>query len=473
MTISESLQQGALTANRIVSLPAPPRQRSQAWSFDLRFALDNYNRHGADCVRLLDIAFANDPMPAMALIAKGLVLSTTGYARYRAEIQRCLSIVAEFASALNARERAYLMALGSLYRGDFLASIRALEHVVEQHPTDLFALRLAQQTLTRCREHNRMYRLLQRTATHWSGDEQDFPGWLALLAFGNAQVGKFDVAENIARQSLGRDPTEIWAAHTLAHVYEFRGQADIGLRELRPLTNNWADVSEVARHVCWHLALFYLQQGRVDETLELLRSRLIVPASSVTAPLLDADIDLANLTSLLLRLRLRNFDVHDLWSLAANTVSERIDDSQTASALSPLASYHCAIVVAATGRVAAYRKLLQTMTDSANTQASEHGRSVWFAATAVARAVFAHFRNEHDDVVLGLMPIRNAIWRIGGAHADHDMLMQLLFYSCVKTNRLTMARTLLNERRQLGYEAIVDTDFWRISAQRPVLSANT
>jgi hypothetical protein len=64
----------------------------------------------------------------------------------------------------------------------------------------------------------------------------------------------------------------------------------------------------------------------------------------------------------------------------------------------------------------------------------------------LARAVLAHRRGAHGDVVDLLMPVRDKFRWIGGSHAQRDLFDQLLIDSARRGNRLEIAAKLLAER---------------------------
>jgi hypothetical protein len=64
----------------------------------------------------------------------------------------------------------------------------------------------------------------------------------------------------------------------------------------------------------------------------------------------------------------------------------------------------------------------------------------------VSRAVVAFTDGRHDDVVAQLLPIRRIFHRFGGSHAQRDLLQRTLTESAIRSGRLDVARSLVDER---------------------------
>jgi hypothetical protein len=94
------------------------------------------------------------------------------------------------------------------------------------------------------------------------------------------------------------------------------------------------------------------------------------------------------------------------------------------------------MALAATGRDEAAARLLAALRDFAAAGA---------VALPVCAAVLAHRKAEHARVLALLLPVRAALWRLGGSHAQRDVFNQLLVDSAVAAGRRDLARDLLQE----------------------------
>jgi hypothetical protein len=83
-------------------------------------------------------------------------------------------------------------------------------------------------------------------------------------------------------------------------------------------------------------------------------------------------------------------------------------------------------------------------------------------ALPVCEAVLAHRRGEHERAVLHMAPVLERLHELGGSHAQRDVLHQLYFDACLKSQRSAEARALLDSlaarfpvppSRRVGYGA--------------------
>jgi hypothetical protein len=87
-------------------------------------------------------------------------------------------------------------------------------------------------------------------------------------------------------------------------------------------------------------------------------------------------------------------------------------------------------------------------------------------AFPVCEAVLAHRRGEHERAVLRMAPVLERLHELGGSHAQRDVLHQLYFDACLKSQRRAEARALLDSiaarfpvppSRRVGYGAAAAT----------------
>ena len=91
-----------------------------------------------------------------------------------------------------------------------------------------------------------------------------------MAAFAYEQCHLLEEAELAARTALEMRRKEPWAQHALAHVLLTRGRIDEGARLLESFRDTWTGLNSfMLTHLWWHLALFYLSQGRAAAVLEI------------------------------------------------------------------------------------------------------------------------------------------------------------------------------------------------------------
>jgi hypothetical protein len=117
------------------------------------------------------------------------------------------------------------------------------------------------------------------------------------------------------------------------------------------------------------------------------------------------------------------------------------------------------MALAATGRDDAARRMLDAMR-TFGLGSGAVAQVVGTVALPVSDAVLAHRRGEHDRAVDLIKPIIDEMYRLGGSHAQQDVLEQLFLDSAVKANRsddvqLMLARVTarhpISPERRIGY----------------------
>ncbi|MEI9903290.1 MAG: hypothetical protein WDN06_04450 [Asticcacaulis sp.] len=128
-----------------------------------------------------------------------------------------------------------------------------------------------------------------------------------MAAFGYEQCHLLEEAETAARRALDILPEEPWAQHALAHVMLTEGRIDEGVQFLESVSPQWAGLNSFMQtHLWWHLALFRLSQGHVDEVLDLYDRHVWGVDKTYSQ-------DQVGAVSLLARLELASVDVGDRW----------------------------------------------------------------------------------------------------------------------------------------------------------------
>jgi hypothetical protein len=191
----------------------------------------------------------------------------------------------------------------------------------------------------------------------------------------------------------------------------------------------------MAGHNGWHLALFLIEYGRFDEVL--------ADYDRFSAPKLagDATLDRIDAASLLWRLELAGVDVGNRWAPVADKWMAHVDDHVLA-----FNDLHCAFAAARSpdpDDVLRFRRSLEAherLGSGDNRQVTiEVGRklidgSLAFAGGDAARAVEA------------ILPVRSEAVRIGGSHAQRDIVNLTLIAAAERSGQWSLARTLLAER---------------------------
>jgi hypothetical protein len=162
-------------------------------------------------------------------------------------------------------------------------------------------------------------------------------------------------------------------------------------------------------------------------------------AAPLTGAMPDLYIDVQNAASMLFRLGRHGVDVGDRWVELADKAEARVGDCLSAFTLP-----HWMMALAATGRDAAAEAMLAGIRDFAG-GAGALGRLVGDVALPVTRAVLANGQGRHADAVALMRPVLGEMYRMGGSHAQQDVLEQVFLDSALKAGaegdvRLVMER---------------------------------
>src|SRR5690606_28029896 len=214
--------------------------------------------------------------------------------------RQCLRAAASLPA--NARERGHLQAIGLLADGHWRAAARILEDVSIEYPLDALALQAGHLLDFFTRAARMLRDRIARAMPAWDGGRPGHHAVLGMYAFGLEECGEYAQAERHGRASVEREPRDGWGWHAVAHVMEMQGRIGHGIDWLSGNSDAWSRASSFAVHNWWHLALFHLESGRVDEALALFDG----PIDGHASPLA---IDLVDATALLWRLHLRGVEI--------------------------------------------------------------------------------------------------------------------------------------------------------------------
>jgi tetratricopeptide (TPR) repeat protein len=296
-----------------------------------------------------------------------------------------------------------------------------------------------------------------------AGHIAELPGWGMILScrcFAHEEAGNYTLAEGAGRQAIEVDPGDLWGAHAIAHVLEMQGRRSEGIDWLKRLEPNWEGANNLKHHLFWHRAMFHIERREFDEVLSLYDHGFRDLGSPLTLAIPDMYIDVQNAASMLFRLERQGVDVGDRWVELADKAEARIGDCLSAFTLP-----HWMMALAATGRAEAAQRMIAAMREFANGQGTTQ-TIVRDYALPVAEAVLARAGGRHAEAVATMRPVLGGMFRLGGSHAQQDVLEQLFVDAGLKSGldedvRLALER--IAGRRVVPPQRWVG---WREAAQR-------
>src|SRR5258706_2359116 len=333
----------------------------------------------------------------------------------------------------NPREKGHLRAIASLVDGGWYEAARTLEDVSIQFPRDPLAL-LAGHQLDFFTGDARMLRdRIARALPAWS---EGLPGYHALLgmhAFGLEETGDYARAEASGRLAIELEPRDGWAQHAVVHVMEMQGRHAEGIAWMRANPDAWSRESFFAVHNWWHLALFHLDLGEIDEVLRLYDGKIDGKGSSIVLEMIDA-------SAMLWRLHLRGIDVGKRWG----SLADRWEPIAGAGNYA-FNDAHAMMAFVGANRPAVARAALEAQL-AAMDAPGDNAAFTRDVGYPVALALKAFGEGDYAQCVSLLRPLHPIAHRFGGSHAQRDVLDLTLIEAALRDGQRTLASALVTQR---------------------------
>lgn len=414
-------------------LPLTIASQTAVDAFD--HAIDGYLGYRSDMMFRMQALIAADPGFGLAHTLMGYLFlmafraELLGAARAAlADAQRCPG---------TEREKAHAAALAHWIEGDPQAAIAVWDQILADHPHDVLAFRLAHFLNFWCGRPEAMLASVLSVERHWSPALPGYGSILACRCFAHEETGDYPQAEHAGREAVRRDPTDLWAAHGVAHVLEMTGRRLEGIAWVQGLEIGWDGTNNLRHHLWWHRAMYHLEMGDFGTVLSLYDSGFRDLASPLTQGAPDLYIDVQNAASMLYRLGRHGVDVGDRWTEIADKAQARIGDCQSAFTLP-----HWMMALAATGREDAARDMLAAMRDFSSGPQPIAGL-VRDIALPVTEAVLANGQGRHAEAVAAMRPVIGEMYLMGGSHAQQDVLEQVFLDSALKSGSEPDARMMV------------------------------
>lgn len=340
-------------------------------------------------------------------------------------------------AAVTRRERLHLGALAAWSSGDMRAAAQSWDAALAESPRDLVALKVSQFVLSYLGESARMRETVERVLPAWDSAVPGYGFVLGCHAYALEETGHYEIAEASGRRAIEINPSDIWAAHAVAHVTEMQGRLNDGLSWISSLAGQWAHCNNFTYHLRWHEALLHLDLERFDRVLEIYDHE-------VRARPTDEYLDLSNAISLLWRLEQADVDVGTRWGELAEHARNHVSDHALV-----FADLHYLMAMAAVGDAEGIERFLDSCERFAASSSGTEALVMADIGLPLARSVLAHRRGAYGDVVDLLFPLRARFRWIGGSHAQRDVFDQLLIDSARRGGRLDVAVELLGERTSM------------------------
>jgi tetratricopeptide (TPR) repeat protein len=423
---------------------APAGNVSPAAQGMLDQVIQGYAGHDADTPRRLAALLEAEPGMAFAHIVRGYFLMLNFKRANVAPAREALEAARRYLGVESAWALAHAAALEHWIAGDLDRMLGVWEQILAEHPVDILAFRLHHFNAFWLGRPQVMAGAVERVLPAWHPGMACYGTILACRAFAHEELGNYPLAESSGRQAIEIDPSDVWAAHAVAHVLEMQGRHEEGVAWLDGLEPHWAGKNNLTHHLWWHRGLYHLERGEVPTVLDLYDRRFRNLASPLTEAQPDLYIDVQNAASMLFRLERLGIDPGARWDEIADKAEARIGDCLSAFTLP-----HWMMALVAAERWAAAERMLEGMRAFGARETGTVPALVRAYAIPVCEAIVLRGRGQYADAVDRMRPALDGMASLGGSHAQQDVLAQLFLDCAMKAGRQADIRLVLDRARMV------------------------
>jgi hypothetical protein len=387
---------------------------------------------GADAA--LDLAIAADPDFALAHAARARLHAQRGEA---AAAKVCAASARELVARRGTeRERSHVEAIALGVEGKPQEALAQVLPHVETWPRDavILALPLGAFGLFafsgRADHNEARVALCERHAGHYAAGDWWF---LTYLGWSHTENGDAARGRPLTERAFELRPENANAVHALAHAMFEQGAiagAEAMISEWLP---GYGRSGQLYSHIAWHRTLLALENDNAERALAIWRCQLR-PERTVAAPL----IVVSDSAALLWRLRLHGHDVpKEYVADAARHAGEAFPDAGFS-----FADVHLALIAALNGE----RDALTRRIEALDARVAAGRVPAGPAVPAICRAVLAFAAEDYAGCVRLLAPVAADVVRIGGSHAQREVIEDTLIVALLRSGEPAKARALIDER---------------------------
>ena len=387
-------------------------------------------------IEAFDRALDADPGFALAHTARAHAALERGDATAARE---SMAAAQSLAANLPAREASHIAYFALLVSGDSEAALAALPTHLATWPRD--ALVLGTTAFTngligssgRAGQKRTLLALLDRLAPAYGDD------WWFTAHHGMAlsENGEHAAADAKIDRSLTQNRTNPWAAHARAHLSYEQGAPQAASAFLARWLESYPRHAPLFSHLNWHLALAELEAGEVASAYYRFQ-RAFAPAVHSGPPRGKLNDGVSFLWRLELAGQARDVAA---WRVMRALAAEAFPRAGVA-----FADLHVALVEAVAGDDAALASRSGQIAALAGQGRYPSGACV----PAVARGFAAFEREEYADAIAALAPVAAELERIGGSHAQLDLVRFTLVKAYLSAGQAEAAAHAMRARRPAG-----------------------
>jgi tetratricopeptide (TPR) repeat protein len=331
-------------------------------------------------------------------------------------------------------EAVLVEALACAVDGRFARAAAALDLALEEAPHALLLAKLAHGLRFLAGDLEGMLRSTGTLLRRWQPDRPGYGFLLGCHAFALEENGAYEAAEQAGRRAVLIEPRDAWGMHAVAHVYEMRGRTSAGIGWLSNARPSWQGCHNFRFHMAWHLALFLLEERRLDEVLSLY-DEAVRPTAT------DDFRDVANATSLLWRLRQEGMAVGGRWEELAEIARRRRRETTLV-----FATLHQLLALVAVGDQAAADELVAALADMAASGTGDQAAVAGRVGLPLARLIAGRANGAGGATVIDLA---TSLPALGGSNAQRDVFLRTIVAHAASADDPDLLRQILDLRHQL------------------------
>jgi len=398
-------------------------------------AVADYYAWKGDPVGILQAAAEADPGFMLAHAATASLFLLSGFKGDNPMVVSALSAAEAASQGATPREKRHLEAARAWADGAIIRATDVWEEILRDDPTDALALRFAHDTYFYLGHSVSIRDSIARVMPAWEPGRPLYGYVLGQYAFGLEESGELRRAEEAGRRAIEIDPEDGWAVHAVAHVLETESRQKEGIEFLKRSQPKWSKAQFLSVHNGWHLALYLIEEGNFAEVL--------ADYDKHVAPKLKLDglLDLVDAAALLWRLELAGADVGDRWKPVAEQWLTHVDEHVLV-----FNDLHIALAVSRSGDHAAVERLRASMDKYVASGSGDNREITRDVGRTLIDGVLAFAAGDYRRATNLILPVRYKIVRIGGSHAQRDLLTQTLIVAAERAGDWNLARALLAER---------------------------
>lgn len=381
---------------------------------------------GAGTEAAFRAAIAADDGFALAHIALARTLQILGRGgEVKAPRERAVAL----SSGTTPREQSHIAIFEKILTGQGAAALEMIRAHVKTWPRDAMALAPATSVFGLIgfsgkagREKDQLA-ILEPLAPHYGTD-----WWYqTVLAFAEIELQLHDRGRRNIEAALATFPRNAHAAHIRAHLYYEEGQREAGLAYLTDWAKDYPREGQINCHVHWHLALWSMETGRIDDAWRIYRTAMHPGAA--WGPQINVLTDCA---AFLARAEFNGGPRRpELWRDLSDYAAKWFPNSGV-----QFADMHSALSFAMAGNGEALAKIA----DAPKGPAAD-------VLAPLARGFGGFAKGDWDGAIREIEPLLATHERFGGSRAQRDLLEYTVACAYLRSGRAETARRLLTSHR--------------------------